>query len=743
MSTHENNPFDAQPAAPLDLVAALRPVRKYKWLILASTLLVFGTVTAWTVRQPKIFEAVGTIEYDPDPPRPLGQSVEVLESPGANLAASKEFFATQNMVLASRSLAEKVVTKLGLQRDADFLGIPADERATFSGVAVPTAAAKLQDRLTVEQETGTRLVKIRIRDRDPEKAALLVNTLIDCYVEKTMQDRLASTVSALEWLSQQLDSLKGQLERSEHALYDFKKDHNVLSVSLEDRQNLLATEMAKLSDELTRARTRRIELHARVEALRSTPIEDLLVVRSDQLKTDSAISELRRSYREKLAEREALTTEYGDNHPSVKSLNATIAQLEHMLRMSIEEAIGAVEMEFKAAQAIEQKLASALAAANQAGIELNLQEIEYSRLNRERENQAKLYQLVLERTAETDLTRMLKLSHVRPLDRALAPSTPLWPRVQLNVVLGLAGGLMLGVILAFLAHLLDRTLKGSADIEQFGIALLGFLPKFEHANLGKKMKRRGAVSNDLIVHNYPQSSVAEHCRTIRTNLMFMGAEEPLRTLLLTSANPKEGKTTVAVSLAISLAQSGKRVLLIDTDLRRPRVHKAFGVPNLHGVTSVLVGESSLKEAIVDSGVPGVSLLLCGPIPPNPAELLHTARFRELLAEAAEMFDQVVLDSPPLGAVTDAAVIAPQVSGVLLVARAKRTTRDALSSAIRQLRAVSANMAGTILNEIDSSDASYGYGGYYHHAGYYSADDESPPPAAGGQSGDGTRSAPVT
>jgi capsular exopolysaccharide synthesis family protein len=228
----------------------------------------------------------------------------------------------------------------------------------------------------------------------------------------------------------------------------------------------------------------------------------------------------------------------------------------------------------------------------------------------------------------------------------------------------------------------------------------------------------------LIVHTHPKSSVAECCRTIRTNLMFMSAEKPQWALVVTSASPREGKTTVTVSLAISLAQSGKRVLLVDTDLRKPRIHRAFNLGNAIGVTNVLVGEATVEKAIQKTEIAGIDVLASGPVPPNPAELLHTPAFAELIAAARSRHDIVLFDSPPLGAVTDAAIVAPQVDGVLLVVHGRKTTRDVLRSALRQLADVSAHVTGGVLNNVDLHERRYGYGSYYYYrqAGYYSGDE---------------------
>jgi capsular exopolysaccharide synthesis family protein len=209
---------------------------------------------------------------------------------------------------------------------------------------------------------------------------------------------------------------------------------------------------------------------------------------------------------------------------------------------------------------------------------------------------------------------------------------------------------------------------------------------------------------------------AESCRTVRTNLMFMAADSPNKTMVVTSANPRDGKTTVATNIAIALAQSGQRVLLVDADLRRPRIHKAFQLDNHTGLTSTLVGERTLAQVTRDVGIDKLSVVTCGPLPPNPAELLHTRQFARLLEEAASQYDRVIFDSPPLRAVTDAAILAPQCGGALIVVRARATTRDAVISATRSLRDVHANILGGVLNDVEPGRGAEGYlgGGYYHY-----------------------------
>jgi capsular exopolysaccharide synthesis family protein len=723
-------------------LAYARVLWKRKWLVLLVTLLGCGAAYAWTHRQPRVYQADCTLEYDPNPPKPLGHDLE--DSAAASMWwETREYFATQNKIISSRAVAEKVVRKLSLHENADFWGVPAEERAHWQRASITDTAQRLRSMTTVSQERDTRLVHIMARDNSPERAMLLANAVADAYIEKTMEDKLGATTGALEWLGKQLDQLKRQLEQSELALHEFSEQHTNLAVSLEDQQNIVASNIQQLSRSLTDTKTKRINLTARLEELRATNVDDPLQVQSSLIMNNPTMTGLRERYRALLAERESLAVHYGDEHPRLLSINAQLEMLKSAMRAEINGLIGAAQADVDEVTAAEKGQQVALDQANRVGLELNLQEITHRRLQRERDNTAKLYGTLLERTAQTDLTRALQVAYVRTIDRALVPSTPISPRVNTALALGTFVGLLLGVGLALMLEQLDRVIRTVEDAESAGITVLGVLPHIDQAaaintssyGRRKHRDRAGQLGNrDLIVHNHPKSSVAECCRTIRTNITFMSADRPRKTIVVTSASPREGKTTVAISLAISLAQSGKRILIVDTDLRKPRIHRAFGKSLNRGVTSILVGEHSAQEAIQETEIPGLSVLGSGPIPPNPAELLHTEQFRGLLAELAKSFDHLIFDSPPLAAVTDAAIISPQVDGTILIIHTQRTTREALRSALRQLRDVSGHLTGGVLNEVDLSTHRYGYSSYYYYRSEsYSENDETdgtddPPPS---------------
>jgi len=717
-------PFD-----PNELLSAL--VRN-RWLILGAVVGVTTLVVFFTLRQPKTFEATTTLEYDPDPPRPLGSdSAEVVEE-ASNFWATKEFYKTQNRILTSRTIGERVVRRLDLHRNAGFMAIPSEDRDGWQGASVEEAAEVLKTRVSVEQQADSRIVELRVRGRSPARATLIANALAAVYIEKTLEDRLGTTVNALDWLSTQLDDLRSELDASEHALHEFKEEHNILSVSLQDRQNILSSTIEQLNEALTRSRTRRIELQARVAQLRKANAADPMEVHSSLLDQNLSAQQLRALYRETSAELSAESVSYGDNHPKIVRLNRELDAIRTDLRDAIDGLVASVEADLAEARATEGGLEAALDDANQAGLDLNLLEIEYMRLSRERENKANLYGILLERTAKTNLSKLARVANARVVDRALQPDQHIAPRLSTNLALGLVGGLLLGLALAILRTRLDRTLRNVEDAEKLGLIVLGLLPKIDdkrgagrrsaygtaRKNNSQSEYEPGDTSKDLVVHREPQSAVAECARSIRTNVTFMSVDAPIRSVVLTSPMPREGKTTVAISLATTMAQSGASVLLVDTDLRRPRLHRALNVPSPIGITSVLLGDTTLEQSVHSTEVPGLSLLPCGPLPPNPSELLHSSRFARIVEEAQERFDIVIYDSPPVGAVTDAAIIAPRLDGVILVMRAGGTTRDSLRNAIRKLVDVGAFLIGGVLNDVDLSARGSGYEYYYH---YYQAE----------------------
>jgi capsular exopolysaccharide synthesis family protein len=375
-------------------------------------------------------------------------------------------------------------------------------------------------------------------------------------------------------------------------------------------------------------------------------------------------------------------------------------------------------------------------------VDLNMQEIQYHRLDRERDQNEKLYQFLLERLKEADLARMMRANNIRIIDPGAEPNIPIRPKLSLNVAGGLVAGLIFGILLAWLREQLDATLKMPEDVEQkLGTTFLGLLPEIGTDSPLKAVVPRGQKrpaaqidSPELLVHKRPLSGFAEAARAVRTNLMFISPDDPIRRILVTSAAPTEGKTMVACSLAIALAQGGLRVCIVDCDLRRPRLHRVFDRVGDAGITNVLLGEATLDEVEKPTVVENLWSIPAGPMPPNPADALHSERFRKIIHELGERFDRVVIDSPPLVAVTDATILSKICDGTIFVVRAFKTSKFLCRQALRSLRDVDAPLLGAILNAVDLNKHEYTYN-YYHYTYYkrqgYGRPEEgvAPPPPA--------------
>jgi succinoglycan biosynthesis transport protein ExoP len=713
-----------------------RGLWRLRYLIILVAAITTAVVALWTLRQPKIFAASTTIEFDPTPPRPLGDRIEEVSSGLESYWTTREYYSTQFQVLQSQRISEAVVRQLGLQHDADFMGVPKEQRQGFRSVPVLRAAGVLRGRMRVESVKDSRIALISVEDTSPRRAQLLANTIAAIYIRQNLDQRMSTTVSALEWLGQQLDTLRRQLDTSERALYNYRQQNNLLSTSFEQSRDHIGSKITALSNAVTEVQTRRIAVNARVLELRraARALEangDVMAALAPELLTSQALAALRSQLEGLDREKAGLAPRYGAGAQQMQLIQGRIDEVKLAIRREVRNVLESAEAELRTLRRNEGDLRSAVASAQREGLELSLREIEYGQLMRERENNSKIYGIVLERSKQTDLSRLMRVNNVRVLDEALLPGAPVRPNITTNIGVGSLAGLVLGIILAYIVLQADRTMRSEADVrDELAATSLGVLPKITNrlgtryaASYGKNEAEEPIKNMDLVVHSHPNSAAAEACRVIRTNLLFMAPDKPFELIMVTSCDPRDGKTLVASSLAISLAQSGKKVLLVDTDLRRPRVHKAFGIKSIVGITNVLVNEATIEEATLDTDVPNLELMLCGPIPPNPSELLHSKRFEDLLAQLREKYDRVVFDTPPVGAVTDALVIGPQVDGAILVTRVRKTVRAKARHVLTQLQALGTRMAGVVLNDVDLQKDGREY---YSYAGTYEYKSRSEP-----------------
>ncbi|MBN2197020.1 MAG: polysaccharide biosynthesis tyrosine autokinase [Polyangiaceae bacterium] len=714
---------------------ALKALRKH-WLmgLVVAAGVFFGT-TFYTLGQKKIYRSTATVQIEPTPPRPLGKDVQnVVDMGVGSYWSNKEYYATQQKLLQSRALAVETVKKLALHRNLRFLANaapgeanpPAPERE----YTVEDAADVLLGRLKVEPMKDSRLVVVNFEDADPERSSRVLATLVDLYLERNVEQVVASTDEASQWLRDQVAKLKQELESSELALHDYKKDKRILSVSLDDQSNMLREEMQQLNQALTAIQTRREALKARYNELSKIDAEDPDDLPATELLANPLLNTLRAEYVHAKAEYAAIMgSGKGERHPEVAAVGAKLEPTRQALLAEIRNVQGAAKSDLDAASRETAGLSSLFEQAKQRAMDLNMLEIEFRRLERSKDNTEKLYSLVLERSKESDLTGLMRFNNITVVEPARAGRVPVKPRVPLSLALGMMAGVGLGLGLVLARELLDRRVRTPEELEiATGLAFFGLLPSGERARSAKghSYGRRGRhrqVPQDapleLIAHHASAGAMAEAARRIRTNLLFSSPDHPHRRILITSANPGEGKTMVASTLAIALAQTGRRVLLVDCDLRRPRLHRIFEVTNDVGVSSSVVDHGLLTTASLTTAVPNLSLLPSGPMVATPAELLQSSSFQALLDELGSRYDTLVLDSPPVGVVTDAAVVAPGIDATILVARAGKTSRDLAARAARTLRDVGAHVVGCVLNDVDLNRRGY-YGSYYYqyyHGGY--------------------------
>ncbi|MBK9519333.1 MAG: polysaccharide biosynthesis tyrosine autokinase [Anaeromyxobacter sp.] len=707
-----------------DLHAYWRTIVRRRWLVLpffVATVLVTAIVT---LRQTKIFDATCTIIIDLSAPKVLDkESVQdVMEAGTGGYWYSREYYETQYRVLTSRAVGQRVVDKLQLATNLAFLAVDEikDPAAQEQARLRKDPVTILLRNLKVEPVKDSRVVRIRYEAADPQFAALAANTVADSYIAESLSVRTVTTQNASEWLEQQLADLEKKLDQSGMALFEFKKSHDIVATSWEDRQSMVSQRLTAFNDALTKARVRKAELQARNDAIEAAgaavekgegEIEALQPVASSP-----AIQQLKIRFLEATSECADLRVKYLEEHPKTQACDKKVQLARQGLKDEIKLSLDSARREYQEVVKTERNLQVLLNETKTDAFGLNQYERDYLELKRTYDNNARLYELVLKRLKDTGVSGMLQVSNVRVLDRARATNRPIRPNVTQNVVLAVFLGLLGGLALAFVADYADRTITSQAQIEEnLGLTFLGIVPTIARS--------RDGTPQDLFVHTQPKSAAAECLRAVRTNLLFMSPEKPLRTILVTSSGPQEGKTTTATSLAITMAGSGNRVLLVDADMRRPRIHRIFGVGNQAGLSSLILGEGRLLELAKPTGIENLFVLPCGPVPPNPAELLHTAAFQKLVTEMAGAFDRVIIDSPPVGVVADAVVIGTHVDGTLLVLKASKTSREVARQAVRQLRDVKAPLFGAVLNDLDLEDQRYGQYSYYYRYGYYYGEDK--------------------
>ncbi len=667
-------------------------VSKRRWVVVTFFVVLLAVVLLGTLSQTPIHRAMTTIAILPDKPKVLNIQ-EVQEVGVANYYMWQDYYNTQNRIIRSVTIARRVVDRLGLTQE------------TRDGRIIPMAPQTLLANLEVLPVKESQLVTIAYHDPDPEQAARVANTVAEVYIEENLNQRVEITQQAVEWLGRRLTELKNQVVESERAMYEFKSAHKI--VGLDDRHNLALQKLTDLNTAFSRVHTERVELEARWKKLSAMlkaggDREAVMAVLTNQL-----VQNLKQNLVELERERSQLARRYRLAHPKMVRLEEQIRFVSQRIDGEIDRILESVRQEYQLKHAEEVSLARELEAAKRQALDLNQKLINHMALQQEAEKNQQLYDVLLGRLKETDLSASLRSNNIRVVDAAERPTVAVKPNLRINLGLALLVGLIGGVGLAFFFEFLDNTVKTGEDIERhLGFTQLGVLPALEDDP--------PADERDRWVDLQPLSTFAESMRSIRTNLAFLGATRPLQTLLVTSATPLEGKSTTCANLGIALAQAGQRVLLVDTDLRRSRLHRAFQLSNERGFSTLLLGSDDLAGAVQATGIENLDLLPSGPIPPNPSELLEGERFEKILAALAGRYDRIIFDSPPVIPVTDAIVLSRRIQGTIFVIKAGQVPRELAAQAARRLSEVDAHVLGAVLNGVEPGHGAYTYGYRYEY-----------------------------
>jgi polysaccharide biosynthesis transport protein len=736
------------------LLSYWRVLRKRRWTILTVLAVLFTLVLVGTLRETPIYQSGALLEIEKENPNILSvQELFQLET------VSDTYLETEYKILQSDTLARQVIVQLRLDLLPEFdskarhpTGAAeelAGQTAPPDPLAVERALGVFQDRLSVEPVKLSRLVAIRFESRDPELAARVVNALAEADIDENLRVRWDATQRASEWLTQQLDDLKGRLEISENQLQAYAQANGLLYLQ-DDKgtdENIVDERLRQLQEELTRAQADRYAKESLYRLVQAGQIDSLPGVADNKL-----IEDLTEQLTDVERQKAQLETTFTADYPKVQELQNQEDKISTVIARERQRAADQLTNDYQAALRRENLVQQAFAAQQADADQIASKSVQYNILKREVDTNRQLYEGLLERLKETGVSAGLKASNIRVVDEAVAPRKAARPNLALNLALALVLGLGLGVGGAFLQEHLDNSLKSSEDVERYlGLPALALIPSVESLNAQRHgvygLAERGVTDGSNSAHangngknghhraadNAPKSwyriaggieppaALGEAFRGLRTSVMLSSANQPPRTLLVSSPRPSEGKTTVSVNLAISLAQLNQRVLLIDGDMRRPSIRKALGVANGLGLVSYLTGQKDWRAAVIPSGVENLDALVCGPVPPNPAELLSSDRMRAMLDEARDEYSFVIVDSPPLLNVSDSRILATLVEGVILVVKGGVTPRELAQRAQSFAEDVGANLIGVVLNNLDVR-AGDDYYRYYRYD-YYGEDEK--------------------
>jgi len=639
------------------------------------------------------------------------------------------YYNTQYRILKGRDLTRRVVKRLHLENVPEFNGTAAPPKTPFTWVRdlrtqvmawirPPAAPAsekpKLDEtadesalvsafigRVAVEPIKQSRLVDVTFTSIDPNFAALAVNTLLDEYTEQNLSIKLGSSQNMLDWLARELEKQEKKVQESEQALATYREKQNAMS--LDDKQNIVTQRLTALNEALIKARTEKIQkesLYNQIKSVSGTPSGDAIPA----LVSSPQVQALKSKMSELIREKTRLEERYGPKHAQVQANAAQILDTQRQIDFEATKGLQAIKNDYETAVLQERTLAANLEAAKADAQDLSRKSVGYNVMEREAKSNRQVYESLLQREKELRVSSNSRQNNVRIVDRAEIPKAPLAAAGRRTWMVSMMIGFVLALGVAFGLDYMNDTIKTPEDVHRrLKLPFLGLVPSVR----GEK--------HPLLTSSHVPHDFGESFRALRTSLISRYPDPGTKLVLVTSAQPLEGKTTTAANIAMALAYGGARVLLIDADMRRPGLHRPLRLTNDRGLSQVLVGQARVRDVIQRTVDPNLLAITAGVAPPNPSELLASERMRTLLTNLSHgPFDWILIDTPPVLAVTDAVILAPLVSGVTYVIGAEMTRRRLAERALDTLMSARPRYAAVVLNRVDFARNKYYYSRYYGH-----------------------------
>lgn len=727
----------------IDFERLLNLLRARAWLVIVVAVVFFAAAFAYALRSPKIYESRALIQVEQ-----ASQNVVDIDDIARENPQTTDFVNTVVQALTSRKLMLRVVKATGLDHNPEFAP-PRSNGGKYTDIEL---ADRLASKVSAKLRRGTRLIELTVEDKNPELAQKIAFSIVREFLRENFDQKLALSRVANEFLQEESEKLKAKLETSERKLQAYREQNK--AVSLEERQNIIVEKLRELNTKVTEAKSKRLQLEADIEQLKRVEkanVDELLSINSvSQLPHVAVIREQLVSAEAELA---ALKDRYLPKHPKYIAGVTRIANLKQALDSEVKQAGETLSRLYEASRESEMKLETALQEQEERALELDKVAIPYNVLQRDVESDRALYESVTKRLKETAITQGVEQPPFRIIEEPMVPSAPAKPRVKVILAAGLLLGVMAGVGLVFVLDLLDHSLRTVDEAESFlDLPALAAIPEKRietvlnqvgEAIREKKLSKipqeiagKGVVEpvrkflnareaaaqakrHPLVFIEDPASLQAEAIRTLRTSLSLLGKQETRRTFLFASSIPEEGKTFTSLNFAHSLAQQGLRTVIIDADLRKPRL-KSDLLPeegDISGLTNYLSGTATLTEVVKKTPYENLFLLPGGHRAPNPAELLNEDDFQKMLDELLKSYDRIVVDTAPVNAVSDVLLIANCIQTTCLVVHAGRTPKKAVLRAVRQLQKTGARLGGFVFNRLPVGGQSAGYY-YYYYGGDY-------------------------